>query len=161
MAVGSFAVELTPEDQCFKRPTSFLASPSLASQYFNHIDSLFCLTWSAQPCESPGFQLTKDKVTAGVWWAKSTWTCSKRRVVSSLCAYSEPSHFQKRTKQPKAACGFLFGDWQVNGAQEKSQMLSVELRHIIQVIWTLLNTNRKELVCNILFSYGISSCIIH
>lgn len=39
-------------------------------------------------------------------------------------------------------------------------MLSSELRRNIQVIQTVLNTNRKEMVCNTLFAYG-SSYIFH
>lgn len=40
-------------------------------------------------------------------------------------------------------------------------MLSSKLRCNIQVIQTVLNTNRKEMVCNTLFAYGISSYIFH
>lgn len=36
-------------------------------------------------------------------------------------------------------------------------MLSSELKCYIQVIQTVLNTNRKEMVCNTLFACGISS----
>lgn len=40
-------------------------------------------------------------------------------------------------------------------------MLSAEPRRNIQVIQTVLNTNRKEMVCNTLFAYDISSYILH
>lgn len=58
-----------------------------------------------------------------------------------------------------ASC--LVADKLMESRRNLSMMLSAELRRIIQVIRTVLNTNRKELVGNILFAYGISSCIIH
>lgn len=86
-----------------------------------------------------------------------------KRGLPHLCAHvvNPASSDKERRDGVQLAASCLVTDKLMEPRRNLSMMLSAELRRIVQVIRTVLNKNRKELVCNILLAYGISSCIIH